>query len=271
MNKSILLPAVLAFALLACNQDNKSGTNDKAPEQANISVLEGFWIDLDFCARSEQYGSVLGGMNYGHLPYAYAMTFSAAKPDSVQCFNGFESWMLPLSFNADTIELKGARPDKSVFLIYDSQGSKDITMFDPSPSGMQLDRFIKSKAGTKDGYTAFTAALNNSLFSGAFVPLGAKTKGPNVLFTPGGFIQNFPDFNRYQVCTGGDCFVSADPIDVVTFSNSKKENSAKMFGFKYSNQNDTLTILNLINENPEEKGAYKIGKPAYRFFRKKAN
>lgn len=270
MNKIIFFPVALLLALAACKQDSKTTIEGKTiADSANPTNLAGQWINLDFCARAEQYGSVLEAMNFSHLPYAYAFSFTPAYPDSVELFNGFEQWMLPVSIKADTIEIKGARPGKSIYLVYDSQGSKDITMFDPSPSGMHMDRFIKSKAGAKTGYLAFTTALNHNLFSGVFSPLGVK-QDKGVQFSPGGFILNFKDFDRYEVCTGGDCFVVDAETDVATFSNSKKEHSEKVFGFKYSNQNDTLTFYDLINMNPQEKGAYKLGKPVYKFTRKKA-
>ena len=271
MNKFFFLPVALLLTLAACKQDPKTTADGKTiADSANTTNLAGHWVNLDFCARAQQYGSVLAAMNFAHLPYAYAFTFTPAYPDSVELFNGMEKWMLPVSIKADTIEIKGARPGKSVFLIFDSQGTKDITMFDPSPSGMHTDHFIKSKAGAKDGYTSFTTALNHNLFSGVFSPDGDKTKNPPMQFTPGGFILNFKDYDRYELCTAGDCFVVDDKTDVITFSKSKQENSNKIFGFKYSNQNDTLTFYDLINMNPAEKGSYKLGKPVYKLARKKA-
>ena len=130
-----------------------------------------------------------------------------------------------------------------------------------------MDRFVKSRANARDGYMAFLVALNHNVFGGTLTPLG-KGASAQVMFTPGGFIQGMSDYDRYELCTAGDCFVAGDRVDVVTFSKSKKEGSAKMFGFKYSAQNDTLTIYNLLNKNPKEKGAYAVGGVAYRFLRK---
>lgn len=209
-------------------------------------------------------------MNSGHRPYAYAITFNPARPDSAICYNAFESWTLPIKYKADTLELLDARPGKSIFLIYHSKMDKDITMIDPTGERVQMDRLIKSKAGTTDGYSAFTTALNHNVLNGVFVPLG-KAASDKVMFTPGGFLQGLKGYDRYTLCTGGDCFVAGQDIDVVTFYDSKDEaKTSKFFGYRYNGQNDTLTVYNLVNSNPKEKGMYKVSTPAYKFSRKKS-
>ncbi len=233
-------------------------------------ALAGHWIAMDFCAFANQYGSVLQAMNNGHVPYSYAITFNPAKPDSALCYNALESWTLPVRYNADTLELLGARDGKSVFLIYHSNSGKEISMIDPTGPRVQMDRFIKSKAGTIDGYSAFTTALNHNIFNGVFTPVG-KGAGEKIMFTPGGLLQGLKGFDHYEVCTGGDCFVAGQEIDVITFyDTSKGQKNSKMFGYKYNAQNDTLRLFNLANINPEEKGAYKVAAQAYIFSRKKS-
>lgn len=271
MNKTLLFLAAIGLALTACKQDPKGSANAPAAQpSANAESLAGHWIAMDFCSRAGQYGSVLAAMNNAHIPYAYGLTFDPAKPDSVMCFNGLEQYALPVSIRVDTVEIKGASQGKSVFLVYDSQGSKNITMFDGTRDKTHLDAFIKSKGGSKDGYLAFLLALNHQLFSGRFTSLRKGAATADVVFTPGGWLQNLKDYDRYEVCTAGDCFVTGDEIDVVTLSNSKQADSDKMFGFRYSAQNDTLSIYNLINQNPDEKSAYKIGSLAYQFLRTNA-
>lgn len=269
MNKGLFILTAFAMAgLFACKQDPKSAQNTPAAAPgATPAILEGHWIAMDFCSRANQYGSVLQAMNYAHLPYAYAFGFDADMPDSVTCYNGIETWNLAAVYKADTIELKNARPGKSIFLVYDSQDSKNITLFDATTENAQMDVFIKSRANARNAYAAFQTALNHNLFNGTFTLLGKGVKSP-VQFTPGGLIQNLPGYDRYVVCTAGDCFLSGDAVDVVTFYNTKAKDTNKFFGFKYSAQNDTLTIFNMIDTNPEEKGAYKVGSVAYKFLRK---
>lgn len=277
MNKAFILANLLIISLFSCKQDPKNPVPNGAPshmqpgEQANPTMLAGHWIAMDFCAFANQYGSVLQAMNNSHVPYAYAITFNPAKPDSAFCYNAYESWSLPLRYKADTLELVGARPGKSIFLVYHSNMEKDITMIDPTGQRVQMDRFIKSKAGTVDGYTAFTTALNHNLFNGVFSPIG-KGATDKIMFTPGGFLQGLKGYDRYEVCTGGDCFVAGQDIDVVTFFDSKnKENTSKMLGYRYNGQNDTLTLYNLASPNKtDEKGGYKVAAPAYKFSRKKS-
>ncbi len=277
MNKVFFFANLFILALISCKNDPKVAESNSAPshiqpgETANPRLLAGHWIDMDFCAFANQYGSVLQAQNNSHIPYAYAITFNPAKPDSAFCFNAFESWAVPIHYKGDTLELVGARPGKSIFLIYHSNMEKDITMIDPTGPRVQMDRFIKSKAGTVDGYTAFSTALNHNLFNGVFTPIGKGASTDKISFTPGGFLQGLKGYDRYKVCTGGDCFVAGQDIDVVTFFDSKnEEKTAKMLGYRYNGQNDTLTLYNLVNTNKAEKEAYKVAAPAYKFARKKS-
>jgi hypothetical protein len=256
----------LVFLFISCKNDPAANNGAVVPlEHANPVNLAGHWIPIDFCARANQYQSVLKAMNNAHLPYTYAITFSVDQPDSVTCYNGFETWKLAAKINVDTIELLEARPGKSVYLVYDP-ASKDITMFDGTTNaGTQMDRMIKSKANSPTGYLAFTTALNHNLFEGNFFPIGQKTDKP-VTFTPGGYIMNFEDYNRYAPCTGGDCFMMGDVMDVVTFATTKVKDSQKLFGFKFSNNGDTLSFYNLKISDTEK--AAQLGGVAYRFLRK---
>ncbi|MBL7774391.1 MAG: hypothetical protein JNK89_00220 [Saprospiraceae bacterium] len=267
MKKILLFSGLLALFFSACQSDPSKNSAAAESTFASPVLLAGHWIDLDFCSRANQYGSVLGAMNNAHQPYAYAISFDPNKPDSAICHNGFETWALPVKFKNDTLELSGARPGKSVFLVYHSQGDKSMTMFDGTSGPMKMDKFIKSGANARDGLTAFTTALNHNLFSGIFIPVGSKD---TLQLTPGGFILNWKDYDRFSVCAAGDCFVAEDAIDVITLSKSKVEGSERMFGFRYNGANDTLRMYHLENTNPNEKGAYAVRNVAYTFFRKPA-
>ncbi|MBK6930834.1 MAG: hypothetical protein IPH12_08125 [Saprospirales bacterium] len=270
MKPIFLFCAVLAFIAAACKQDSKpAGGTDTAggSAYANPTVLAGHWIAIDFCSRANQYGSVLAAMNNAHLPYAYALSFDPNLPDSVICTNGFEKWTLPVRYNRDTMELVGASQGKSVFLLYSSQDNKEITMFDATGESVKMDRFIKSKAESPTGRIAFTVALNHNLFNGTFRQAGKGGSKGAILFNTAGHIRNWGPYDRYEVCTGGDCFVSGNAIDVMALSKSNTEGSERLFGFRYSAGNDTLTLYNLVNQNPAEKGSFVVKGVAYKFLR----
>lgn len=266
MQKLFLAALLCATFLTACKQDPKNAAAQATT--ASPELLGGFWIAMDFCARADQYGSVLAAMNNAHRPYSYSFTFNPAVPDSVGCFNGFEQYNLPVKYKADTLELVGASQGKSIFLVYDSKGTKDITMFDATSETAKMDRFIKSKVDAQNGAMAFRVALNHNLFNGVFTPV-AKGSTTKVTFSPGGYILGLKDYDRYELCIGGDCFVAGDVIDIVRFAKSQVENSEKILGYRYSAQNDTLTLFNMVNPKPDEKNAYTVGSVAYKFSRKK--
>jgi hypothetical protein len=275
MNKAFLFANLLIITLISCKQDPKIASQQlpsiQAGEHASPMVLAGNWIAMDFVARANQYGSVLQTMNNSHLPFAYAISFNPAKPDSALCFNASKFWMMALRYNVDTIQLLGDPSGKPVYLIYHatSNTDKEITMIDPTGPKVKMDRFIKSKAEVPEAYTAFTIALNHNILSGTFTPIGGGkgTKGP-VKFDVNGFMTGFKDFDRYVLCTGGDCLVAGQEIDVITFYSPKTEFKPNYYGYKYNGQNDTLTLYNLINATPDVKGSYKVGSPAYKFSRK---
>lgn len=274
-----LVLLLCGFACLqACKQDpaSSSASTPSAPAagktepspMASPLQLGGQWIDMDFCSRANQYGSVLGAMNYAHRPYCFAFEVNPERPDSVMCYNGIESFNLAAKYSGDTLVLLNARPGKNLILLYDSQGDKSITMFDNTTENAQMDRFVKSKANARDGLAAFQTALNHNVFGGYMTPVG-KNVTPQLMFTPGGLIQGLGDYDRYELCIAGDCFVAGDRADVVTFINRKKPGSARMFAYRYSAHNDTLTIYHLVKKGGStEKGNQSLGGIAYRFLRK---
>ena len=270
MKYSFLLSGALLLLLSACKPDSKSTGDQSGIHNDTRSLLAGHWIAMDFCRHVNQYGSVLNAMKFSHVPYAYALTFDPNRPDSVICYNGMERWTLPVKFNADTIEMVGARPGKSAFLVFHSQGDKDMSMFDGTTGQVYLDNFVKSKSDVGNGYAAFTLALHHNLFSGVFSEIGKGAAGQEIQFNPDGFIVNWKPYDVYAACTAGDCFVMDNDMDVITLAKSADVNTQKMFGFKYSAQNDTLTLYNIADPTPEEKGGYVTKGVAYRFFRKKS-
>ncbi len=269
MYTRFLLPFALLLSLVACKHDPNANTTAPPTLAANTNSLGGPWIAIDFCARVAQYGSILQAEASAHRPFALALVFNPAKLDSVHCYNGMEDWTLPIKITEDTVELIGAKQGKSIFLIYDSQSNKYFTMFDGvSGQKTQIDKFLKSSVSSLDGHLAFTMAVNNHLFKGVFSPITAKGATQKVDFSPEGNIQGWPEYDHYSVCIGGDCFFMGNEMDIITLKNSKKEGSEKSFGFKYSGQNDTLSIMNIADSTPNEKGGYKTTGLAYRFLRK---
>ncbi len=269
MRIRFFLPFAVVLLLVACKQDPTANTATATPLSDTPNSLGGAWIAIDFCSRVEQYGSVLQAEFNTYRPYAFAMVFNSAKMDSVHCFNGFEDWKVPIKINQDTVELVGASQGKSIFLIYDSQSKKYFSMYDgTNKAGTQIDRFLKSTVPSEDGHLAFSMSLNHHLLRGSFSPIAVKGTDPKVLFLPEGFVKGWPQYDTYQVCVGGDCFVMGNEMDIITLSDSKKAGSEKMFAFKYSNQNDTLSIFNIADATPNEKGGYVSKGVAYRFLRK---
>ncbi len=270
MHLRFFLPfALLAVFLSACKQDAPKNNSSNDALSANPTLLGGNWIALDFCSRVAEYGSVLQAEYNSHRPYAVALSFNPARLDSVECFNGMEAWKLPIKITQDTVELQGAVQGKSIFLVYDEHTKKHFTMFDAVSGGsVQMDKFLRSTVNSRNGYEAFTTALNHHLFRGSFTPVAAKGAAEKIVFYPEGIIKGWPEYDRYTVCTRGDCFVMGNELDIITLSNSAKKDSEKTFGFKYNGQNDTLALMTLVDATPGEKGGYTTKGMAYRFARK---
>jgi hypothetical protein len=105
-----------------------------------------------------------------------------------------------------------------------------------------------------DGYSAFLIALNNSVMGGNF----KSASGEQVRFAPDGTVKGLKGYDKYELCTGGDCVVMQN-LDVITMKDSGKPDSQQMFGYRFSAAKDSLLIYNLINNNPAEKGNYSQG------------
>ncbi|MDX2135293.1 MAG: hypothetical protein SFV52_10910 [Saprospiraceae bacterium] len=263
------LPALFVFTLLiaACKNDAPAGTDKETGvtyAEKNPLQLAGQWINIDFCSRANQYGSVLQTQQNSHKPYAYAYEFFPAITDSVVCYDGEKAWTLPVSIKADTVEVIGAHEGKSVYLVYNSAGQKDITVFDATSGRVKMDRYIKSNAQARNGNGAFAIALNHQLFNGFMIPAGSKD---TVRFTAGGGILNWAPYDRFRVCAGGSCLYAGNDADIILLSNSKKEEPEKPFAFRYNVQRDSLYLYNI---KPVEGGQAPVGSVAYRFRRQPA-
>ena len=269
----LTIPATLVLTAIAvffsCKNDPANTPAAQNP-YASPDLLGGHWIAMDFCRRANQYGSVVRAMDAAPTPFAYGITFTTIKPDSVTCSNGLEEWTLGVKYRKDTLEMPKAMGDRSAFWIYDSGGDRKLTLFGVENNSVYLHEYIKSSAGATNGLLAFRTALNANLFSGAFFLIGDKSQ-EQILFTPGGFINGFEPFDRYEVCVNDDCFVTRalENFDIMTLRNSKKEGAETLFAWQYNANADTLTLYKLRNTNPEEKGAYARDGVAYRFLRKK--
>ncbi|MFN4079597.1 MAG: hypothetical protein ACK4NS_01750 [Saprospiraceae bacterium] len=268
---TILAAAILTALVLfvSCKNDTSKPSEPQTPH-ASPNLLGGHWIAMDFCRRASQYGSVVRAIDAAPTPFAFGVTFTTIKPDSVTCYNGIEEWTLGVKYRKDTLEMPHAMGDRSAFWIYDSGGDRKLTLFGVENNSVYLHEYIKSTAGAANGMLAFRTALNANLFSGAFLLISAKSQN-QILFTPGGFINGMQDFDRYEVCVSGDCFATESTArsDVMTLRNSKKEGSETIFAWEYNDNADTLTLYNLRNTHPQEKGAYARAGIAYRFLRKK--
>jgi hypothetical protein len=261
---------LLALALFACKQDPKNAANTTTPNAASgpasASTLAGNWFPIDFCARAARLGSVQQALQVGK-PYALAFSINGSDPDSVTCYNGFETWKLAVVYKDNTVEFKNAAQKLSVFFEYDPE-AKELLMIDGTSGQPRTERYQASRAEVKTGYEAFLMALNNNFLSGDYQPLG---KGEALRFLPDGNLKGMADFNKYELCTGGDCFVSADELDIITLRRLTKQGTLegeKTFGLRFGAKRDTLTLYNLKSDNPEEKGNYKTAGVAYRFLRK---
>jgi len=265
-----IIAIFILFSLLACKQDParqeaRPGSSGAVTTQQKPNQLTDQWIDLDFCSRVNQYGSVLETQKFSHKPYAYAYEFKADVPDSVYCADSERIWALPIAIKEDTVEIKDAHEGKSIFMVFNSGGEKDISTFDATSGRVKMDRYIRSNAGARDANVAFSAALNHHLFNGILVPNGSKD---TILFTPGGYIQRWAPYDRYVVCAGGACFVASNNADIITMYNTKKPGSEKKFAFRFNPNRDSLYLHNLTM--PSE-GEASVGGVAYRFWRKPSN
>ena len=260
----LLFVSLLAFA--ACKQDKTSGQEGQQENAtANPTDMTGHWIAIDFCSRAGQFGSVLSAINNSHRPYAYAFFIDGENPDSIKCYNGEKEWALEANYNVDTIEMKNAANNMSIFLMYDSQGEQGMTMFDGTGKRTRTTQYIKSKSGAQTAYFAFATALNHNLFQGFYTLPGAPKD--TIQFTSSGHITNFGPYDRYRVCAENDCFVAGSEIDVITMANTKDKDSLKKFGFRFNTQLDQLSIHKLTPDPEDPDAVYKVGPAIYTFNR----
>lgn len=260
MYRTLFFSLVFVVSLFtACKSDPKNNTNKN--NSSTVQSLAGAWISEDFLGFAMKYRSVIEARNNGRAPFAYALTFDILRPNQVICHNGFETIPLNINIVSDTIEMKNAVQGKSIFLVYESQSSKKLAMYDASKGSVEISYFIKAPASADAiAYQAFLAKLNKAIIAGNYKLAKGKNQVP-VSFNEDGSIAGL-EYNKYELCTNGDCFVTGTAIDVVSLYKENDTNPV-FFGYRVSPGKETVTLYELKNEKPEEKGAYTVGAPVY--------
>jgi hypothetical protein len=264
ISSALLILIVLTGILPACQGGGKGMSGKMA---ANPQELSGTWIAAGLKKRILTANSVVEAYNRSHMPYAMAISISMTNPDSVICYNGLQRWSLPAVYQADTlVELKNARPGKSVFLEYQARGDKSITMFDGTSGDTHMDRFEVVRTNRNDGYLDFVEDLQRQLFAGRYA---VDADSPSdITFSEDGSIFNLPRFDHYELCLNGDCFVAGPNVDILKLSNVQHGGGEAMAAFRFSAKKDTLTIYELNKPNtPDGMGNYTLGTPMYRLLR----
>ncbi len=267
MQRILLISALSTLILIACKNDNTSKDSSNpgvSPvAKASPSGLAGFWINSGFITRARKEGSILKPINSDHLPYAYMLFFDAKAPGKVSISNGAEAKELDVVYNRDTIEMKNAVDNKSIFLVYNSEaGGTSITMFDGTGNGpTRMDEFVKSRSEEKDGNLIFANALNYNLFGKKFY--NGKQQ---VIFDPKGLLSGLDEWTGYQVCLRGPCFKLGPQMDIVNLSN-KNKGIQELFGWEYSANQDTLTLYKLKPASDPD-SVYTVIKKAYTLLNK---
>lgn len=104
--------------------------------------------------------------------------------------------------------------------------------------------------------------------NGTYTSAG-KSKG-TVQFLSTGEVTGLEGYDRFEVCTGGDCFVAGQESDVLILSNSKTKDAPKYAGFKFTPNRTALTLYELTPGSSDQKGTAQKGAVLYTFTRSAA-
>lgn len=224
MNKYILFLSLLTIGLSACQSDeiaDKGGekakpASRKASKSTSTAKYRGHWIDKDFVESMEKNRSVTA---VAAMPSIIELTFPATLGDSVTLVSGTK-----------TRKTLFDSPENDVFtfdegkLVYDNLGNVEkLTFTDKAGKTHTLVRAGNDEVGA-DG-KAIQAIVNKHTLVGDYFMLDKKGKKGDdfIIFKPDGGIIGLPDFNKYEVCVGGDCRkLVVEKKDIAYFSRDGK-------------------------------------------------
>lgn len=224
MNKYILFLSLLTIGLSACQSDEIADKGSekakpasrKASKSTSTAKYRGHWIDKDFVESMEKNRSVTA---VAVMPSIIELTFPATLGDSATLVSGTK-----------TRKTLFDSPENDVFtfdegkLVYDNLGNVEkLTFTDKAGKTHTLVRAGNDEVGA-DG-KAIQAIVNKHTLVGDYFMLDKKGKKGDdfIIFKPDGGIIGLPDFNKYEVCVGGDCRkLVVEKKDIAYFSRDGK-------------------------------------------------
>ncbi len=231
MSQYIPFLFIAIIGLTSCKSDEVS---EKSPEKAvsnkpkaskstSTAKYRGHWIDKDFVENMEKNRSVTA---IPALPSIIELTFPATLGDSATLVSGTKTTKtLFESRENDEFTFSGGK------LVYDNLDNVEkLTFTDKANKTHVLVRAGNDEIG-KDG-KAILPIVNKHTLAGDYFMLDKKgKKGEDfIIFKPDGGIIGLPDFNKYEVCIGGDCRkLGVEKKDVAYFS---REGKGDYFAFE---------------------------------------
>lgn len=206
MNKYLHFLFLSAIGLCACKSDNDANQTSekvapkttKASKTTSTAKYRGHWIDKDFVENMEKNHSVTA---IGVLPSIIELTFPAVLGDSATLVSGIKTnKTLFNNPSADVFTFDGGK------LVYENIGEQEKLIFtDIANKPHTLIRVGDNEVGG-DG-KAIQPIVNKHTLVGDYFILDKKGKKGDdfIIFKPDGGIIGMEEFNKYEVCVGGDC------------------------------------------------------------------
>lgn len=239
---NLLILAPLSLFLFSCG-NNKNAAKDA---QSADSKISGSYVNITFLNNITD-----------HLPQEiplYCLELNFFSDDSVYVFNGFEGYKLAYKKQGDAYVLIDASfKGDMAFKIQDST----LILKDTAWTGITGFSEFKKIPDVGEEIYGFERYLNEQIIAGDYLLLTTgETTGPKVSFMAEGSVNGFSDYNKYEVCYGGDCIETpAEPSYTITFYGKK---STVDYAFTLDKKNKEISFYELAAPIVDIKGYRQI-------------
>ena len=220
-------------------------STQKETKTVQKQQLWGHWVCVDYIELVKARKTIRSLTN---RPVFLEVVFNPAYGDSALLVTGYNKILTPYKrIGTDSILIKNKRTQTNLVL-FASNGLQSLELKDSlvgeKDKSLHSWVFKKTSGIKKQKKSDLSKHINNSILSGTYTNAANQT----INFIENGTINGWKLFNKYEVCTGGDCFMlTHSSLDIITL---RQKDIKKQYAF-WQKSNDSLYLYHLEKINDD--------------------
>lgn len=246
MRTLILLLPVFIISTFSCK-------NEATQNQSANCVLSGRYFNrtvLDQCPEKMP----------SDIPH-YALELAFFVKDSVDIFNGFEKYRLPVVARSNC-QYSIVNATQFGDMLFEIKGDTILLLQDTAWTTISgASTFGRAHADSRKNWD-FDNYFNDCLIAGTYSMKDSLGKTSLVYFLPNGQVSGISPFLSYKLCYAGDCLEETEtPARIIEFTTDKGLN--ELFAIRMPAGKSLVQFFSIGDPVSDIKGQRKIGEPAF--------